>query len=68
MKTMRPLRVFGGGLSCVATYSLDRSSFNTEPGLRFSRFGHQIRCKAEKAPTSVNRPRLCRQHKKKPRV
>ena len=54
MKTMRPLRVFGGGLSCVATYSLDRSSFNTEPGLRFSRFGHQIRCKAEKAPTSEN--------------
>ena len=45
MKTMRPLRVFGGGLSCVATPSLDRSSFNTEPGLRFSRFGCQtLRC------------------------
>ena len=36
MRTIRPLRVLGGGLSCMATYSLDRSSFNTEPGLRFT--------------------------------
>ena len=39
MGTMRALRVPGGGWSCMATCSRDRSSFNTEPGLRFSRLG-----------------------------
>ena len=34
MGTMRALRVPGGGWSCMATCSRDRSSFNTEPGLR----------------------------------
>ena len=49
MGTMRALRVPGGGWSCMATCSRDRSSFNTEPGLRsisFSIFCFQrcLRC------------------------
>ena len=37
MGAMRALRAPGGGWSRMATCGRDRSSFNTEPGLRFGR-------------------------------
>lgn len=38
MGAMRALRAPGGGWSRMATCGRDRSSFNTEPGLRSGRF------------------------------